>query len=48
MADAGWGTSGREVRPLYTLDGSLVTGRSVTADGWGRFLIERVRRVGGA
>ena len=38
VADAGWGTSGREVRPLYTLDGSLVTGRSVTPDGWGRFL----------
>ncbi len=38
VADAGWGTAGREVRPLYTLDGSLVTGRSVTADGWGRFL----------
>ncbi len=38
VADAGWGTSGREVRPLYTLDGSLVTSRSVTAAGWGRFL----------
>jgi len=38
VADAGWGTAGREVRPLYTLDGSLVTSRSVTADGWGRFL----------
>ncbi len=38
VADAGWGTSGREVRPLYTLDGSLVTSRTVTADGWGRFL----------
>jgi uncharacterized protein len=37
-ADAGWGTAGREVRPLYTLDGSLVTSRSVTPDGWGRFL----------
>ena len=38
VADAGWGTSGREVRPLYTLDGSLVTSRSVTSDAWGRFL----------
>ena len=38
IADAGWGTTGREIRPLYTLDGSLVTGRSVTSDGWGRFL----------
>lgn len=26
------------MRPLYTLDGSLVTKRSVTPDGWGRFL----------
>ena len=25
-------------RPLYTLDGSLVTDRSVTAEGWGKFL----------
>ena len=38
VADAGWGTSGREVRRLYTLEGNLVTSRSVTADGWGRFL----------
>lgn len=38
VADAGWSTSRREVRALYTLDGSLVTGRSVTAEGWGRFL----------
>jgi uncharacterized protein len=38
VADAGWGTAGKEVRPLYVLDGSLVTRRSVTADGWGRFL----------
>jgi uncharacterized protein len=37
-ADAGWATAGREVRPLYTLEGSLVTKRSVTAVGWGRFL----------
>jgi serine-type anaerobic sulfatase-maturating enzyme len=37
-ANAGWGTSGREVRPLYTLEGSLVTERSVSADGWGRFM----------
>jgi serine-type anaerobic sulfatase-maturating enzyme len=26
-------------RPLYTLDGNLVTERSVTAEAWGRFLI---------
>jgi uncharacterized protein len=37
-ANAGWGTRGREVRPLYTLDGSLVTERSVSAEGWGAFL----------
>jgi len=38
IADAGWGTEGREVRRLYTLEGNLVTTRSVTAEGWGRFL----------
>jgi uncharacterized protein len=38
IANAGWGTKGREIRPLYTLEGSLVTQRSVTAAGWGRFL----------
>jgi uncharacterized protein len=37
-ANAGWGTSGKEIRPLYTLDGNLVTDRSVTSAGWGRFL----------
>ena len=37
-ANAGWGTSGREIRPLYMLEGSLVTERSVTAEGWGQFL----------
>ncbi len=31
VADAGWGTAGKEVRPRYVLDGSLVTRRSVTA-----------------
>ena len=36
-ANAGWGTGTRR-RPLYVLDGGLVTERSVTADAWGRFL----------
>jgi len=40
LANAGWGARGREVRPLYRLEGSLVTERSVTSEGWGRFLIE--------
>ena len=49
LADAGWGSTGRsERRPLYTLDGSLVTARSVASEAWGRFLIgvfdEWVRR----
>jgi uncharacterized protein len=38
MADRGWATSGDQQRPLYTVDGSLVTSRSVTATDWGRFL----------
>jgi len=48
VADAGWGTSGREVRPLYRVEGSEVTRRSVEPDAWGRFLVaifdEWVRR----
>ena len=39
MADAGWGAKVRD-RPLYTQDGTLVTGRSVTPAGYGRFLID--------
>ena len=39
MANAGWGANVRD-RPLYTQDGSLVTGRSVSPDGYGRFLID--------
>jgi len=39
QANAGWGTRVRD-RPLYTQDGSLVTGRSVSAGGYGRFLID--------
>ncbi len=39
LAEAGWG--GRAAgRPLYVQDGSLVTGRSVSPGGYGRFLID--------
>jgi uncharacterized protein len=38
-ANAGWGTRGRE-RPLYVLDGNLVTDRTARPDGYGRFLID--------
>ena len=38
VANSGWATSGGEERPLYTLEGSMVTERSVTAAGWGQFL----------
>jgi uncharacterized protein len=49
LANAGWGeTTSGEQRPLYVQEGSLVTERSVTAEGYGRFLIgvfdEWVRR----
>jgi uncharacterized protein len=49
IANAGWGeTTGGEQRPLYVQEGDLVTERSVTAEGYGRFLIgvfdEWVRR----
>jgi uncharacterized protein len=39
VAEAGWG-SHVEGRPLYTQSGSLVTSRSITSEGWGRFLID--------
>ena len=38
-ANAGWGERVRG-RPLYTQQGNLVTGRSVSPDGYGRFLID--------
>ncbi len=38
-ANAGWGARVRD-RPLYVQEGNLVTGRSVAADGYGRFLID--------
>jgi uncharacterized protein len=48
VANMGWGERGSDPRPLYLLEGSLVTGRSVSAAQWGRFLIgvfdEWVRR----
>jgi uncharacterized protein len=39
-ANMGWGERGSDTRPLYRLEGSLVTERSVSAAQWGRFLIE--------
>ena len=38
-ANAGWGER-VEDRPVYVLEGNLVTGRSVSPDGYGRFLID--------
>jgi uncharacterized protein len=38
-AEAGWGEHVRG-RPLYTQQGNLVTGRSVSPGGYGRFLID--------
>ena len=40
LANLGWSSDRAEKRPLYVQSGSLVTDRSVTADGYGRFLIE--------
>jgi uncharacterized protein len=40
QADAGWGERGSEPRPLYTLEGDRVTGRSVKPEQYGRFLIQ--------
>ena len=39
VADAGWG-GGVKGRPLYIQEGNLVTHRSVSAQQYGRFLIE--------
>jgi uncharacterized protein len=38
-ANVGWG-GGVRGRPLYVQEGNLVTGRSVTPEGYGRFLID--------
>jgi uncharacterized protein len=47
LANLGWGDA-HHTRPLYTLDGNLVTQRSVRSEQWGEFLIrifdEWVRR----
>ena len=40
VANMGWGERGSGRRPLYLLEGNLVTDRSVTAAQWGRFLVE--------
>lgn len=37
QANRGW-SSGRQERPLYVNEGSLVTERTVSAEQWGRFL----------
>jgi uncharacterized protein len=39
-ANAGWGGRGKQARPLYVLEGDLVTERTVSPEGYGRFLIE--------
>ena len=39
IANEGWGERARD-RPFYVQDGGLVTERSVSADGYGRFLID--------
>jgi uncharacterized protein len=39
LANLGWSAGGAE-RPLYLQQGNLVTDRTVSADQWGRFLIE--------
>jgi uncharacterized protein len=38
-ANNGWGERGKQ-RPLYVLDGNLVTDRTVSPDGYGRFHID--------
>jgi uncharacterized protein len=39
VANQGWGERGSDPRPLYVLEGSHVTSRSVGPEQWGRFLI---------
>ena len=39
IANAGWGRAVRD-RPLYVQEGNLVTERSVSPEGYGRFLID--------
>ncbi len=40
IANADWSTSSRDKRPLYTQTGDRVTRRSVSPEGYGRFLID--------
>jgi len=40
QANAGWGVLSNGTRPLYKLSGNKVTKRSVTAEKYGRFLIQ--------
>lgn len=40
IADRGWSASPHGKRPLYTQAGNLVTRRSVSPEGYGRFLID--------
>jgi uncharacterized protein len=39
IANEGWG-EGVRGRPLYTQEGSLLTDRSISAEGYGRFLVD--------
>jgi uncharacterized protein len=39
VANRGWGERGSDPRPLYVLEGSEVTERSLKPEQWGRFLI---------
>ena len=38
LANLGWSTSTKEKRPLYVIEGNQVTDRTVTPEGFGRFL----------
>jgi uncharacterized protein len=38
VANLGWGDGSNKNRPLYQQEGNQVTGRSVSAEQWGRFL----------
>ncbi len=45
IANLGWSAERKEKRPLYTQEGTRVTDRSVTAEGYGRFPDRRGRRM---
>jgi uncharacterized protein len=38
LANLGWSTGGKDKRPLYVIEGNRVTDRTVTPEGFGRFL----------